>query len=65
MNQVTADVVSAFPGKVVLVDVHSAFEGRSGLLLIEKHGEGPGEVHPTTAGYGVMADAFAAAIGKK
>jgi lysophospholipase L1-like esterase len=65
MNDVTAKVVSAFHSNVVLVDVHSAFEGRSGLLLIEKHGAGLGEVHPTTAGYGVMADAFAAAIGKK
>lgn len=65
MNQVTAQVLGAFPGNVVLVDVYSAFEGRSGLLLIEKHGAGPGEVHPTNAGYGVMADAFAAAISKK
>ena len=65
MNQVTAQVVSAFPGKVVLVDIYSAFQGRSGLLLIEKHGAGAGEVHPTNAGYGVMADAFAEAIGKK
>lgn len=65
MNQVTAQVVSAFPSNVVLVDVHSAFEARSGLLLIEKHGAGPGEVHPTNAGYGVMADAFAEAIGNR
>ncbi len=65
MNQVTAQVVSAFPGKVVLVDIYSAFQGRSGLLLIEKHGAAPDEVHPTNAGYGVMADAFAEAIGKK
>jgi lysophospholipase L1-like esterase len=65
MNQVTAQVVSAFSSNVVLVDVHSAFEGRSGLLLIEKHGAGPGEVHPTLAGYGVLADAFVEAIGNR
>jgi lysophospholipase L1-like esterase len=64
MNQVTAQVVSAFPGKVVLVDIFSAFQGRSGLLLIEKHGVGVFEIHPTDVGYGVMAAAFADAIGK-
>ncbi len=65
MNQVTAQVVSAFPDKVVLVDIYSAFQGRSGLLLIEKHGAKPDEVHPTDAGYAVMADAFAAALSGK
>jgi lysophospholipase L1-like esterase len=65
MNQVTAQVVSAFPGKVVLVDIFSAFQGRSGLLLIEKHGAGAFEVHPTDVGYHVMAAAFADAIGKQ
>jgi lysophospholipase L1-like esterase len=65
MNQVTAQVVGAFHGKVVLVDLYSAFEGRSGLLLIERHGAAPDEVHPTNAGYGVMADAFADAMGNR
>ena len=65
MNEVIAQVVSAFPGKVVLVDVYSAFQGRSGLLLNEKRGAAPGEVHPAIAGYGVMAAAFADTIGKK
>ena len=65
MNEVTAQVVGAFPRKVVLVDIYSAFEGRSGLLLIERHGAAPDEVHPTNAGYGVMADAFAEAMGNR
>ncbi len=65
MNQVIAQVVGAFPGKVVLVDVYTAFQGRSGLLLNERRGAAPDEVHPTVAGYGVMAAAFADAIGKK
>ncbi len=64
MNQVTLQVTSAFPGRVVLVDIYSAFQGRSGLLLIEKHGAKPDQIHPTGAGYGVMARAFADAIGK-
>jgi len=63
MNQATAGVVSLFPGKVVLVDLYSAFLGKSGLLLIEKHGSGPDQVHPTSAGYGVIASAFTEAIG--
>jgi lysophospholipase L1-like esterase len=41
-----------------VVDVHSAFLGREGLLLIDRHGAGPAEVHPTNAGHRVMADAF-------
>jgi lysophospholipase L1-like esterase len=64
VNQVTAQVASGFPGKVVLVDIHSAFQGRDGLLLIEKHGVGAFEIHPTDAGYAVMAAAFGDAIGK-
>ena len=43
---------------VRVADVHSAFLGRHGLLLIEKKGAAPFEVHPTNAGYGVMANAF-------
>jgi lysophospholipase L1-like esterase len=46
---------------VRVADVFDAFQGRNGLLLIERHGAGASEVHPTNAGYRVMADAFAAA----
>jgi lysophospholipase L1-like esterase len=46
---------------VRVADVFGAFQGRSGLLLIERHGASAFEVHPTNAGYRVIADAFAAA----
>lgn len=65
MNQVTAEVVQSFPGRVVLVDLYAAFQGRSGLLLVEKHGAAPDQIHPTDSGYGVMARAFADAISRK
>ncbi|MEO8049900.1 MAG: SGNH/GDSL hydrolase family protein [Acidobacteriota bacterium] len=62
LNQVTASVTGYFPNNVVLVDVFSAFQGRSGLLLIEKKRAGF-NVHPTDAGYRVMTAAFKNAIG--
>jgi lysophospholipase L1-like esterase len=63
LNQVIGGVVARFPENAVLVDVHSAFDGRSGLLLIEKKGSNAFEVHPTNAGYRVMTQAFEEAIG--
>ena len=60
INQVTAYVVGQFPN-AVLVDVFSAFQGRSGLLLNQKPRSGM-QIHPTNAGYRVLADAFADAI---
>ncbi len=62
LNQVIADVVQMFPANAVLVDIFNAFEGRSGLLLIEKNGSEQFQIHPTHAGYKAMADAFADAI---
>jgi lysophospholipase L1-like esterase len=56
-NQIVAGVAEAFDARVA--DVFSAFEGRNGLLLINRHGAGQFEVHPTNAGYRVIADAFA------
>ena len=61
-NQVTATVVGYFPQNVVLVDVFSAFQGRSGLLLIERKRAGF-NVHPTDVGYHVMTAAFKSAMG--
>lgn len=61
INKVIADVVAIFPDNAMLVDVFSAFDGRNGLLLMEKRGSGM-QIHPTDAGYKVMADAFADAI---
>ena len=62
LNFVTASVVQSFQFNVVLVDVFSAFQGRKGLLLTEKTGAEMFQVHPTNAGYNVMAKAFADAI---
>jgi lysophospholipase L1-like esterase len=62
-NAVIANVVSAFKAdSVFLVDLYSAFDGRNGLLLSERHGSGATEAHPTSAGHQVIADTFAAAI---
>jgi lysophospholipase L1-like esterase len=51
--------------RVSVADVFTAFQGRNGLLLVERHRPaseaGNIEVHPTNAGYRVMAHAFAAA----
>ena len=63
LNQAIGGVVGLFPENAVLVDIHSAFDGRSGLLLIEKKGAGALEVHPTNAGYRVITRAFEEAIG--
>ncbi len=58
-NAIIAGVAQATGVRVA--DVFDAFQGRNGLLLIERHGASAFEVHPTNAGYRVMADAFAAA----
>jgi len=53
--------------RVGIVDLYTAFEGRNGLLLIQKKNgiTGPGpfdfEVHPTNAGHVVIAQEFARA----
>ena len=60
-NAVTAIVVGGVPN-AYLVDVHEAFLDRNGLLLIERNGASPLEVHLTNAGHRVMADAFADVI---
>jgi lysophospholipase L1-like esterase len=52
---------AALPLDVRVADVFDAFHGRNGLLLIERHGASAFEVHPTNAGYRVMANTFAAA----
>ncbi len=55
-NQIVAQVAGAF--QVPVADVYSAFLGKKGLLLIERPGASPDEVHPTNAGYRVMAQSF-------
>jgi len=59
VNDIIAGVAQACG--VALADVFTAFEGRSGLLLVERHGAGQFEVHPTNAGYRTIAQAFVAA----
>lgn len=43
---------------VRLVDIYSAFQNMNGLLLIERNQSNLFEVHPTNAGYRVMAQTF-------
>lgn len=59
-NQIVTNVAAAFG--VPVADVYHAFLGRHGLLLIERRGAAPDEVHPTNAGYRVMERAFLAVI---
>ena len=59
-NQIVTGVAANF--EVAVADVYSAFKGRSGLLLVERHGADLYQVHPTNTGYRVMAGAFEDAI---
>ncbi len=61
-NQIVAGIASAFGDRVTVVDIHAAFDGRNGLLLIDRHGAATYEIHPTNAGHKAMADAFKAVI---
>jgi len=45
-----------------VADIYSAFYGQTGLLLIERNGADPFEIHPTNAGHKVIANAFKAVI---
>jgi lysophospholipase L1-like esterase len=63
-NQVV-DGVTAFAnavacaGRARVADVHAAFSGpQGGLLLVNRNGAGQFEVHPTNEGYRAMARAF-------
>lgn len=63
ISGVISAMKSAYPfADITLVDVHGAFDGRSGLLLSEKQGAGLFQVHPTNDGHRVMAKTFADAI---
>jgi len=61
-NAATASTVASFFPRAYLVDVFSAFLNRQGLLLIDRQGASPLEVHLTNAGHAAMADAFAQVI---
>ena len=62
INQIIAGVAGSYG--VPVADVYSAFLGKKGLLLIERHGASSFEVHPTNAGHRVIAQEFQAVIGK-
>jgi lysophospholipase L1-like esterase len=47
---------------LAIADIYSAFYGRTGLLLIERQGAEPFQIHPTNAGHKVIADAFKQAM---
>ena len=55
-NQIVAGVAANFD--IAVADVYSAFKGKNGLLLVERNGADVYQVHPTNAGYRVMARAF-------
>lgn len=63
-NQVVAGVSAAMNagpcgGRVKVADVYGAFSGsQQGLLLINRNGADPFQVHPTNAGYRAMEKAF-------
>jgi lysophospholipase L1-like esterase len=66
-NEVVEKVVSRVNGAsptigwgcgIGIADLYSAFQGQSRLLLIERNQADPFEIHPTNAGYKVMAKAF-------
>jgi lysophospholipase L1-like esterase len=60
LNYIIENVAAPFG--VPVADVHAAFFGRTGLLLVERHGADAFQVHPTNAGYRAIADVFIAAI---
>ena len=47
---------------LAIADIYNAFYGRTGLLLIERQGAEPFQIHPTNAGHKVIADAFKQAM---
>ena len=60
LNQIIEAVAGSLG--VPVADIYGAFLGRTGLLLVERHGADQFQVHPTNAGYRVIAAAFQAVI---
>lgn len=56
-NQIVEGVAAGF-GNVAVADLQSPFQARHGLLLIERNGASPLEIHPTNAGHTAIAKAF-------
>jgi lysophospholipase L1-like esterase len=61
-NQIVEGVAANPMFNVPVADVFSAFEGRKGLLLIQRNGADPFEVHPSNAGHRAIAKAYKAVI---
>lgn len=59
-NQIVAGVAGSFG--VPVADFYGSFKGKKGLLLIDRHGALPLEIHPTNAGHRAMAEAFKAVV---
>ncbi len=59
-NQTVSGVAGSFG--VPVADFNGSFEGKKGLLLIDRHGASPLETHPTNAGHRAMAEAFKAVV---
>ncbi|NOR50224.1 MAG: hypothetical protein GQ530_04220 [Desulfuromonadales bacterium] len=56
-NQIVAGVANGYG--VAVADIYSPFQDKKGLLLIERKGASPVEIHPTNAGHTAIAKAFA------
>lgn len=59
-NQIVEGVAAGYG--VSVADIFSQFQDKQGLLLIERKGASPLEIHPTNAGHTVIAKAFADAM---
>ncbi len=56
-NQIVAGVAGSYG--VAVADIYTQFLDRQGLLLIDRQGALPLEIHPTNAGHTVIAKTFA------
>jgi lysophospholipase L1-like esterase len=56
-NQIVSGVAAGYG--IAVADIYSQFLGKEGLLLIERQGAWPLEIHPTNAGHTAIAKAFA------
>ena len=59
-NQIVVGVANSYG--VPVADFYTEFEKQKGLLLIDRHGASPLEIHPTNAGHKAMAVAFKSVV---
>ena len=55
-NQIVAGVANGYG--VAVADIYVPFQEKRGLLVIERNGASPMEIHPTNAGHTAIAKAF-------